>query len=39
MSIGSHMDFTKEMPSLLSLITFIVLYDLIRLKNYIHWTC
>ena len=36
MSIGSHMDFTTEMPSLSSLIAFIVLNDSIGMKKYIH---
>jgi len=38
MSFGSHMDFTKEMPSLLSLIAFIVFNDLIEVEDYIYWT-
>ena len=39
MSFGSHMEFTKEMPSLLSLIAFTVFNDSIGVANDIHWTC
>jgi len=38
MSFGSNMDFTKEIPSLLSLIASFVFKDSIGMENYIHWT-
>ena len=33
MSFGSHMDFTKKIPSLASLLVFIVFIDSLRVKN------
>ena len=38
MKFGSTMDFTKEMPCLLSLIASILFNEAIGVKDYIYWT-